>query len=101
MIIDIVVRGHAFPLTTDDTATISREYEAFFKGGPALDYGVDVTTGSGRPTYEALMAATDQQGHNWSFLQMNRDTKRFGGWHKGILLFSLPVTSPEQQLCDG
>jgi len=68
MIIDILVRGRQFPLTTDDTATISRVYEAFFKGGPALDYGVDVTPGSGRPTYEALMAATDQQGHTWSFL---------------------------------
>jgi hypothetical protein len=68
MIIHILVRGHQFPLTTDDTATISRIYEAFFRGGPALDYGVDVTTGSGRPTYEALMTATDQQGHTWSYL---------------------------------
>ena len=68
MIIDILVRGHQFPLTTDDTAAISRVYETFFKGGPALDYGVDVTNGSGRPTYETLMTATDQQGHNWSYL---------------------------------
>jgi hypothetical protein len=68
MIIDILVTRHQFPLTTDDMATISRVYEAFFKGGPALDYGVDVTTGSGRPTYEALMTAMDEQGRPWSYL---------------------------------
>lgn len=68
IITDLLVRGHQFPLTADDMATISRVYEAFFKGGPALDYGVDVTTGSGRPTYEALMTATDQLGNSWSFL---------------------------------
>jgi len=68
MIVDILVRKHQFPLTTDDRAAISRVYETFFKGGPALDYGVDVTNGSGRPTYEALMTATDQQGHTWSYL---------------------------------
>jgi hypothetical protein len=68
MIIDTLVRGHQLPLTTDDRAAISRVYEAFFTGGPVLDYGVDVTNGSGRPTYEALMTATDQQGHSWSYL---------------------------------
>ena len=40
MIIDIVGRGHAFPLTTDDTATISRVYEAFrdFIGTTAMGF---------------------------------------------------------------
>src|SRR5262249_29607879 len=42
MIIDILVRRRQFPLTNDDTATISRVYEAFFEGGPALKYGGNI-----------------------------------------------------------
>jgi len=72
MIIDILVKGRQFPLTADDTATISRVYEAFFEGGPALKYGGNITRGSGTPTYETLMTATDQQGHTWSYLANER-----------------------------
>jgi hypothetical protein len=73
---DVLVKAHQFPLSTDDVATISRVYEAFFTGGPTLDYGVDVRTGTGRPTYEALMSATDQQGHTWSYLASESGYRR-------------------------
>ena len=68
LITDVLVKTHQFPLTSDDIATIARVYERFFIGGPTLDYGVEVGRGTGTPTYEALMNATDQLGHNWSYL---------------------------------
>jgi hypothetical protein len=67
-IADVLIKVHQFPLTADDLANISRVYKAFFTGGPALDYGVDVRPGTGTPTYEALMNATDQLGRTWSYL---------------------------------
>lgn len=65
----VLVTAHQFPLTADDLETISRVYDKFFTAGPALDdYGVGVRPGTGTPTYEALMNATDRKGRAWSYL---------------------------------
>src|SRR5262249_53948904 len=90
MIADVLVEAHQFPLTADDVATISRVYEVFFTGGPALDYGVDVRPGTGTPTYEALMNATDQLGRTWSYLATESGYRRVRRMEQRNLV--VPVT---------
>jgi len=89
-IADVLAKVHQFPLTADDVATISRIYEAFFTGGPALDYGVDTRIGTGRPTYEALMNATDQLGSAWSYLASESRYRRVRRMEQRNLV--VPVT---------
>lgn len=76
IIMDRLIKGHQFPLNSDDVASISRVYEAFLTGGLSMNYGGDITIGSGTPTYEALMTATDQWGHAWSYLSSESRYKR-------------------------
>lgn len=64
----VLLKTHQFPLSAADVETISRVYEKFFAGGPTLDYGVEAGRGTGTPTYEALMNATDREGRAWSYL---------------------------------
>src|SRR5215470_1883098 len=44
----------------------------FSKADPLWIMAWTLRGGSGRPTYETLMTATDQQGHTWSYLANER-----------------------------
>jgi hypothetical protein len=67
---DHLTKTHGFGLTPNDFKGVEFVYNSFFTEGPAIHY--QLTGGFGRgggfPTYADLMAATDQSGHQWSFL---------------------------------
>jgi hypothetical protein len=90
VITDVLVKTHQFPLAPEDIATIARVYERFFTGGPTLDYGVEVRLGTGTPTYEALMNATDQLGHTWSYLASESGYRKIRRMEQGNLV--VPIT---------
>jgi len=67
---DHLTKTHGFGLSPNDFKGIEFVYNSFFTDGPAIHY--ELTGGFGRgggfPTYADLMAATDQGGHQWSYL---------------------------------
>jgi hypothetical protein len=71
-VLDHLTKDHAFKLRDEDPEGIEYVYhEAFFKGGPYLNYSFGSAGGMGgmnSPTYEQLMVATDGNGENRSFL---------------------------------
>ena len=72
---DHLIGKHKFALTADDLASIAYVYEAFFGGGPDLNYSFS-TGRQGRagyfgrrmPSYAELMAETDALGMHRSYL---------------------------------
>ncbi|NUQ11997.1 MAG: hypothetical protein HUU26_06680 [Gemmatimonadaceae bacterium] len=61
----------AFPLDSEDRASIAFVFGAFFQAGPALTYSSNLSRGFGSrnmPSYRMLMTATDQDGVNRSYL---------------------------------
>jgi hypothetical protein len=62
---------HRFPLSSEDLSGIDYVYRNFYKFGPSITYDSS-TGGRGRfrssPSYADLMAATDGNGVNWSYL---------------------------------
>jgi len=72
---DHLVGKHKFALTADDLASLSYVYDAFFGGGPDLNYSFS-TGRQGRagyfgrrmPSYAELMAETDALGLHRSYL---------------------------------
>jgi hypothetical protein len=82
-IVELLTKRHGFKLTDDDLKNLEYVYTAFFEGGPDLTYsfsaGQGATGASSRfgngfrfsrsmPSYAELMVATDQEGHNRSYL---------------------------------
>ncbi|MGB7218795.1 MAG: hypothetical protein WBD07_08295 [Vicinamibacterales bacterium] len=67
---DWLTRRHGFPLSSDDVRGIEYVYhDAFFIGGPQLDYSMGGGIGGGNsPTYRELMLANDGYGRNRGFL---------------------------------
>ena len=64
-----VLTKHKFALSKEDFEKIEYIYRVFVDAGPDLDYTVGgFGGGGGSPSYEQLMAATDKEGHNWSYL---------------------------------
>ena len=64
-----VLSNHKFALSKEDFDSIEYVYHVFVESGPDLDYTIGgFGGGGGSPTYEQLMTATDQAGHNWSYL---------------------------------
>jgi len=62
---------HHFKLSSDDLAKLAYVYTAFFTAGPELAYsfgGPRRSFGRMMPTYAELMAATDSQGREESYL---------------------------------
>ena len=71
-VIDWLTKRHGFALSADDERGIGYVYhDAFFMGGPGLDYSFGAAGGIGggnSPTYRELMVATDGLGRNRGFL---------------------------------
>jgi hypothetical protein len=71
-VLNWLTKHHRFSLRPDDPDGIEYVYrEAFYKGGPSLDYSFGSQSGMGgrnTPTYEMLMEATDAAAKNHSFL---------------------------------
>ena len=72
-VIDWLTKRHGFPLSSDDVRGIEYVYhDAFFIGGPQLDYSMGGGTGGGgggnSPTYRELMLANDGYGRNRGYL---------------------------------
>jgi hypothetical protein len=71
-VLDHLTKDHGFKLRDEDPEGIDYVYhEAFFKGGPYLNYSFGSAGGMGgmnSPTYEQLMLATDGNGENRGFL---------------------------------
>jgi hypothetical protein len=70
-VIDWLTKKHRFPLSDEDIKGIEYIYhDAFFAGGPHLDYAFGSAGGMGRnaPTYQELMLTTDGTGLNRGFL---------------------------------
>ena len=79
-VLDWLTKHHGFKLRPEDPEGIEYVYrEAFFRGGPYLDYSYGSRGqmgGRNTPTYEQLMEATDAAGKNHSFLA----TEQNYGW---------------------
>jgi hypothetical protein len=71
-VLDWLTKHHGFKLRPEDPEGIEYVYrEGFFRGGPYLDYSYGSRGrmgGRNTPTYEQLMEATDDSGHNHAFL---------------------------------
>jgi hypothetical protein len=72
-VIDWLSKKHQFKLSDEDVEGIQYVYhDAFFSGGPNLNYSMGSGPGMGRggnsPTYESLMLVTDGSGVNRGFL---------------------------------
>ena len=64
-----LVGQHGFPLGLDDLAGIDYVYDAFYYGGPSIDYSYPRNQNSGRyPNYADLMVQNDGRGVQRSFL---------------------------------
>jgi hypothetical protein len=68
-----LIETHGFKLTADDESMLAYIFRAFYIGGPALGYSnVSFPTRPGMPrilpTYEELMADTDETGQQRSYL---------------------------------
>jgi hypothetical protein len=68
-----LMETHGFKLTADDESMLAYIFRAFYIGGPALGYSnVSFPTRPGMPrilpTYEELMADTDETGQQRSYL---------------------------------
>ena len=74
---DLLLKKHSFGLTETDTAGIRFVYEAFYYGGPGMDYGNSNVTRGYYPNYAVLMTETDGTAQksflateaNWRFLK--------------------------------
>jgi hypothetical protein len=72
-----VIRKHEFTLVGDDEQKIEYVFNAFFRGGPRMDYGfASSTPNPDVPSYYNLMVATDGHGQDWAFLE-NEDRYKF------------------------
>jgi hypothetical protein len=70
-VLDRLAKKHGFPLSEEDVRGIQNVYhQAFFTGGPLLNYSMDGAgfSGGNSPSYWELMAADDGEGVNHSFL---------------------------------
>lgn len=71
-VVDWLTKRHGFPLSSDDLSGIEYVYhDAFFIGGPQLDYSMGGGFGGGggnSPTYRDLMLANDGFGLNRGYL---------------------------------
>ena len=64
-----LLRQHGFPLTSDDLAGIDYVYDAFYYGGPGIDYSYPRLQNNSRyPNYADLMVQNDGRGVQRSFL---------------------------------
>jgi hypothetical protein len=70
------IRSHGFGISADDEKSIAYVYEAFYKGGPDLNYTFNpklqtrpiVSSRDSMPSYSALMVSKDSNGKQQSFL---------------------------------
>jgi hypothetical protein len=60
--------AHGWPLSVDERAEIARVLRAFFEDGPDIHYDRSRPPNDQRPSYRALMTATDQFGVSRSYL---------------------------------
>jgi hypothetical protein len=70
-VIDWLTKKHRFALSDEDIKGIQYVYDAFYMGGPDLNYFLGRSTFRGgfrAPTYEQLMLATDGTGHDRGYL---------------------------------
>lgn len=64
-----LVKGHGFPLTKDELASIDYLYTWFYHAGPDLSYNMNMGGYRNRyPTYAMLMLETDGAGAHRSYL---------------------------------
>ena len=64
-----LVTTHGFPLSADDLAGIDYVYDAFYYGGPSIDYSYPRQQSNSRyPNYADLMVQSDGHGVQRSFL---------------------------------
>jgi len=70
-IFDRLTRAHHFALSSEDSASLTYVYQAFFEAGTAVTYSSNSMRGfggRGMPSYRMLMTATDQNGQNRSYI---------------------------------
>jgi len=73
VIIDLLTRTHAWPLSAEDLDGIARAYRAFYWYGPSMGPAASLSlntagVGGGGPTFRDLMVEADASGHGLSFL---------------------------------
>src|SRR5205823_4442403 len=69
-VIDRLTRVHGLKLSGADRETIGKTYRSISQGGPNLrgDFGRSAAIPSWVPSYAEMMAATDPNGQNQSYL---------------------------------
>ena len=63
-----LTKAHGFPLSAEDLAGIVYVYDAFYYGGPIIDYSYPRSSNGTSPGYADLMVQTDGRGFQRSFL---------------------------------
>ena len=63
-----LTKTHAFPLSAEDLAGIVYVYDAFYYGGPIIDYSYPRSSNGSSPGYADLMVQNDGRGVQRSFL---------------------------------
>ncbi len=79
---DQLITRHGFGLTSDDLTGIEYVYNAFYNGGPDLNYsftGGDQRGWSWFPTYAQLMTETDGRGEHRSYLSSEENFRILRG----------------------
>jgi hypothetical protein len=65
---EILVTRHGFALSTEDLSGIQYVYDAFFYGGPAIDYSFPNSARGRSPSYADLMVQNDGRNVQRSYL---------------------------------
>ena len=86
-ILNHLERVHRFPLSDDDKRGITEVYRTLYVGGPFI-HG-DFDGGSWIPSYSELMAQTDLQGHDQSFIETEQNFQTLKEYESNNLIVPL------------
>ena len=89
---DQLVTRHGFSLTSNDLKGIEYVYNAFYKGGPELNYSFSAGEQGGWswfPTYAQLMTETDARGEHRSYLATDENFRILRGLEKNNAIVPL------------
>jgi hypothetical protein len=74
-VLQVLTERHGFPLTMEDRASVGKVYNAFYEGGPELQYAFRGDT-ENHLTYAQMMTRTDADRKNWSYLAAEDNFQR-------------------------
>jgi len=74
---DRLIKSHKFTFVGDDVQKIEYVFNAFYRGGPRMDYATASSSPNQQvPSYYNLMVMNDGRGKNWAYLNAEDSYKR-------------------------